>query len=121
MGNPHAIIFVDNVDNFDVDSIGAPLESHEVFPERSNIEFTQVVNRKLIKMRVYERGTGETLACGTGACATAVACIKLGLVDNRVDLQLVGGTLTIEYNKGEHVFMTGPATEVFEGEIEIKL
>lgn len=121
MGNPHAIIFVDDVDNFDVDGVGQVLESHPSFPNRSNIEFVQVVSEDLIKMRVYERGSGETLACGTGACATAVVCITLGLVSERVDLKLLGGTLTIEYKPDSTVFMTGPCTEVFSGEIEINL
>lgn len=139
MGNPHAIIFVDDVDNADVNGIGQALESHPAFPNRINIEFTQVVSDDLIKMRVYERGSGETLACGTGACATAVACIRLGKTNNRVDVKLLGGTLTIEYHhdtiiteplgknieksfKGNSsVFMTGPCTEVFSGKIEINI
>ncbi len=121
MGNPHAIIFVDNVDDFDVDRVGRILESHPVFPNKSNIEFVEVVSEELIKMRVYERGSAETLACGTGACATAVACITLGLAKERVDIKLLGGTLTIEYSEGSNVFMTGPCTEVFNGEIEIDL
>jgi len=121
MGNPHAIIFVDNVDDFDVDRVGRILESHPVFPNKSNIEFVEVVSEELIKMRVYERGSAETLACGTGACATAVACITLGLANERVDIKLLGGTLTIEYSEDSNVFMTGPCTEVFNGEIEINL
>ena len=121
MGNPHAVIFVDDVDNFDVNGIGSLLESHPVFPNRCNIEFAQVISDTLVKKRVYERGTGETLACGTGACATAVVCIKLGKTSERVDLKLLGGTLTIEYQEGSNVFMTGPCTEVFSGEMEIDL
>ncbi len=121
MGNPHAIIFVDNVDDFDVDRVGRILESHPVFPNKSNIEFVEVVSEELIKMRVYERGSAETLACGTGACATAVACITLGLANERVDIKLLGGKLTIEYSENSNVVMTGPCTEVFNGEIEINL
>jgi len=121
MGNPHAIIFVDDVDNFDVDGVGKVLESHPIFPNRSNIEFVEVVSEDLVKMRVYERGSAETLACGTGACATAVVCITLGLTNERTDIKLLGGTLTIEYSKDSNVFMTGPCREVFNGEIEIDL
>lgn len=121
MGNPHAVIFVDSVDDFDVLKVGPILESHPAFPKKSNIEFTQVISDGLIKMRVYERGSGETLACGTGASATAVACIKLGKAKERVDLQLLGGMLTIEYSEDSNVFMTGPCKEVFSGEIEIDL
>ena len=121
MGNPHAVVFVDDVDNFDVDRIGKVLESHPAFPNRSNIEFAQIVSKDLVKMRVYERGSAETLACGTGACATAVVCRTLGLTDERTDIKLLGGTLTIEYSKESNVFMTGPCREVFNGEIEINL
>ena len=121
MGNPHAIIFVNNVDSFDVDGIGKALESHRAFPNRSNIEFVEIISRDLIKMRVYERGSAETLACGTGACATAVTCITLGMANERVDVELLGGTLTIEYSKDSNVFMTGPCREVFSGKIEIDL
>lgn len=121
MGNPHAIMLVDDVHQADVHGIGPKLENDEHFPERCNIEFVKVINRDLVQMRVWERGSGETLACGTGACATAVALMKLGLVNNRVDVELIGGTLTIQWEEGESVFMTGPATEVFTGEIEIDL
>ena len=119
MGNPHAVTFVPDTDNLEMERVGPPLESHKLFPRRCNIEFTHVVDRKNVKMRVWERGSGETLACGTGACATAVACIKLGLTDNTVNIHLLGGTLTIEWAGRGSVFMTGPATEVFTGEIEI--
>lgn len=120
-GNPHAIVFVDDVDNFDVDRVGKLLESHEVFPKKCNIEFVEKVSDKQIKMRVYERGCGETMACGTGACASAIVCIKLGITKERVNVVLLGGTLTIEYSEGANVFMTGPCTEVFSGEIDIKI
>jgi len=119
MGNPHAVIMVEDAMNFPVELFGPGLEVHSVFPEKSNIEFTTVVDRKNIDMRVWERGSGETLACGTGACATAVACIKLGLTDQRVVLRLLGGNLTIEWDTMGSVFMTGPATYVFTGEVEI--
>lgn len=121
MGNPHAVIFVNDVDNFDVDTVGQVLESHPAFPNRCNIEFAQVVSNELVKKRVYERGSGETMACGTGACATAVVCIKLGKTRERVDLELLGGTLTIEYSEGSDVYMTGPCREVFSGKIELDL
>jgi diaminopimelate epimerase len=116
MGNPHAITFVQDTASLDLEKLGPPLENHSIFPRRCNIEFTQVVDRKNINMRVWERGSGETMACGTGACATAVACIKLGLVDEVVNLHLLGGTLTIEWAGQGSVFMTGPAAEVFSGE-----
>lgn len=121
MGNPHAVIYVDNVADFDVDGVGQALGSHPVFPNRCNIEFAQVVSHDLVKKRVYERGSGETMACGTGACATAVACIRLGKTRKRVDLELLGGTLTIEYSEGSDVYMTGPCREVFSGEIELDI
>jgi len=121
MGNPHAIIFVKDVDNFDIDGVGQVLESHPAFPNRCNIEFVEVVSKELVKMRVYERGSAETLACGTGACATAVVCNALGKTKERVDVKLLGGTLTIEYKENSNVFMTGPCREVFSGEIEIDL
>ncbi|MEX1376889.1 MAG: diaminopimelate epimerase [Eubacteriales bacterium] len=121
MGNPHAVIFVDKVSSFDVTGIGKELETHPVFPNRSNIEFVELVSENSVKMRVYERGSAETLACGTGACATAVVCNTLGKTNDRVDVVLLGGTLTIEYSKDSNVFMTGPCREVFSGEIEIEL
>ena len=119
MGNPHAVIMVEDTMNFPVGLFGPGLEVHSVFPEKCNIEFTTIVDRKNIDMRVWERGSGETLACGTGACATAVACIKLGLTDKRVVVRLRGGELTIEWDTMGSVFMTGPATYVFTGEVEI--
>ena len=123
MGNPHAVVFVDDVEHFDVNGIGPDYEHHALFPKRVNTEFVQVVDESHVKMRVYERGTGETLACGTGACATAVACILNGKTGSRVEVELLGGTLSIEWDgvQGDSfapVFMTGPATEVFSGEIE---
>lgn len=119
MGNPHAITLVENTKEFDIDKYGPILEVDEHFPKRANIEFIEIVNRENIKMRVWERGAGETLACGTGACATAVACNINGLTDRKVNIELLGGTLEIEWDKEtNHVFMTGPATTVFEGEFD---
>ncbi|MBR3134448.1 MAG: diaminopimelate epimerase [Clostridia bacterium] len=118
MGNPHAITIVDDVDSFDVEKYGKEIEIDRVFPNRTNVEFIQIINRNHIKMRVWERGAGETLACGTGACATAVACSINGLTDRNVFIELLGGTLEIEWNPNDnHVYMTGPAVTVFEGEL----
>ncbi|MDT4289873.1 diaminopimelate epimerase [Methylomonas sp. MO1] len=120
MGNPHAVIQVDDVANAPVSTIGARLESHELFPERANIGFMQIVNRRHIKLRVYERGAAETLACGSGACAAVVAGIEQGLLDQLVKVQLPGGELTISWiGSGHPVLMTGVATTVFEGQIKL--
>ena len=116
MGNPHAVTIIDNTDEFDVKRFGPGLEANAVFPEKANIEFVQIIDENTIKMRVWERGAGETLACGTGACASVVACNLLGKTSKNVDVKLLGGTLKIEWdNKTNHVFMTGPAKTVFEG------
>lgn len=118
MGNPHAITIVNNIEKFEVEKYGKILEIDKAFPKKSNIEFIEIIDRKNIKMRVWERGTGETLACGTGACATAVACIINELTERKVKIELLGGNLEIEWNnKDNHMYMTGPATTVFEGEI----
>ena len=120
MGNPHAVQLVDDVDTARVEDIGPLVESHPAFPERVNAGFMQVVSRSQIRLRVYERGAGETLACGTGACAAVVAGIRLGLLDATVQVQTRGGPLTIEWAGGSHpVLMTGPATTVFSGEIDL--
>ena len=120
MGNPHAVVFVDNTADFPLEQVGPFFENHERFPKRTNTEFVQVISRKEASMRVWERGSAETWACGTGTCATVMACILNGLTDNEVLVHLRGGDLTIRYDeKTNHVFMTGPATEVFSGEIEI--
>ena len=120
MGNPHAVVFVDDTASFPVNEIGPFFEKHEKFPNRTNTEFVQVVDRNHINMRVYERGTGETLACGTGCCASVVACILNGLTDDTVYVNVLGGTVLIEWNRTENlVYMTGPAVTVFDGEIEI--
>jgi diaminopimelate epimerase len=124
MGNPHAVQVVDDVDAAPVLSLGALIESHAAFPRRVNAGFMQVVSRSRIRLRVFERGAGETLACGTGACAAVVAGIRLGLLDACVDVDTRGGQLTIEWagvrgDPAAPVLMTGPATTVFEGEIEL--
>ena len=120
MGNPHAITFInDNVDNLDVNRYGSKLEIDGAFPKKANIEFINVQNDGSLKMRVWERGAGETLACGTGACASAVAAILNGYVKRNVTVHLLGGNLNINWNeKDNHVYMTGPATMVFDGKIE---
>ncbi len=119
VGNPHAITVVNNLDEFEVEKYGSVLEVDEHFPEKANIEFVQIVNSKTIKMRVWERGSGETFACGTGASAVAVACNINGLSDDEVSIKLLGGDLKIKWDKqNNHIYMTGPATTVFEGEME---
>ncbi|MGN7469672.1 diaminopimelate epimerase [Brevibacillus sp. SAFN-007a] len=116
MGNPHAVIFVEEVRDEDVRTYGPKIEFHEWFPERTNVEFIQIVNREEILFRVWERGSGVTLACGTGACAAAVAAALAGKVDRTVTVHLAGGDLLIDWREEDnHVYMTGPATEVFEG------
>ncbi len=118
MGNPHAITIVENTKEFDVEKYGKVLEIDKAFPKKANIEFAQIIDRQNINMRVWERGAGETLACGTGACATAVACNLNGLTDRKVNIELLGGTLNIEWNEiDNHVYMTGPAVTVFDGEL----
>jgi len=120
MGNPHAVQLVHDVDSAPVATLGPAVESHPRFPRKVNAGFMQVVTRRRIVMRVFERDAGETLACGTGACAAVVAGIRLGLLDARVDVHTRGGLLTIEWAGGtQHVFMTGPAETVFEGQIDL--
>ena len=120
MGNPHAIVWVEDTKSLDLEKIGPDFEHHKMFPERVNTEFVQVLDRNTVNMRVWERGSGETWACGTGACATAVACILNGKTEDEVLVHLVGGDLKIQYDReSNHVFMTGPATVVFDGEIEL--
>ena len=120
MGNPHAVTYVDSVDDIDIEKIGPKFETHTLFPRKINTEFAQIVDRKTIKMRVWERGTGETLACGTGACATLVAANLSDLVDDEADLVLLGGTLHIKWDKEDNnVYMTGPARFVFDGIITV--
>ncbi len=120
MGNPHTVVFVEDVDRLEIEQIGPKFEHHPCFPNRVNTEFVKVLDRNTVKMRVWERGSGETLACGTGACAVAVACILNGLTENKVTVQLLGGDLLIEWDReADKVYMTGPAEVVFDGEIEL--
>ncbi|SDK67132.1 diaminopimelate epimerase [Methylophilus rhizosphaerae] len=120
MGNPHAVMLVENVHTAEVATLGPQIESHPRFPQRVNAGFMQVLNVHEINLRVYERGSGETLACGTGACAAAVSGIQLGSLQSPVKVHTRGGILTIQWQGGDHpVMMTGPAEIVFEGEIEI--
>ena len=118
MGNPHAVIFVQGVAGMDLEKIGPKFENHERFPNRTNTEFVEVIDRQTVFMRVWERGTGETLACGTGSCATAVACVLNGLTEPKVTVRLLGGELEIEWDRERNlIYMTGPAVTVFEGEV----
>ncbi len=120
MGNPHAVVFVENTSDFPINEVGPYFEHHERFPNRTNTEFVQIIDRNHIKMRVYERGTGETLACGTGCCASVVACVLNNLTDALVYVEVLGGVIYIEWNREENqIYMTGPAETVFEGEIDV--
>jgi diaminopimelate epimerase len=120
MGNPHAISYVEDVENFPLYQVGSKMEIHKLFPRKVNAEFVQVIDKSTLKMRVWERGAGETLACGTGACATLVASVLNGLAERTATIKLLGGDLFIEWSeKDNHVYMTGPAVKVFDGEIEI--
>ncbi|WP_028234268.1 diaminopimelate epimerase [Pseudobutyrivibrio sp. MD2005] len=120
MGNPHAVVFVDDTASFPLETYGPLFENHERFPKRTNTEFVQIISRTEANMRVWERGSAETWACGTGTCACVMACILNGKTEDKVLVHLRGGDLTIEYDRAtNHVFMTGPATEVFSGEIEV--
>ena len=120
MGNPHAVVFVDDTASFDLYKYGPAFENHERFPRRTNTEFVQILSKTEANMRVWERGSGETLACGTGTCASVVAAFLNGLTERKVLVHLLGGDLLIEYDEASgHVFMTGPAVTVFEGEIKL--
>ena len=120
MGNPHAVTFLDDIASLDLEKIGPSFENHPCFPERINTEFIRVTDRQNIEMRVWERGTGETLACGTGSCASVVACVLNGLTDRCVNVHLPGGILEILWDETDnHVYMTGPAEAVFEGEVTL--
>ena len=121
MGNPHAVIFLEEVKNLKLPELGPEFEKHERFPDRVNTEFVRVVDQHTLEMRVWERGSGETLACGTGACATAVAAVLNGFTERKVTVRLLGGDLEIFWNEEDNcVYMTGPAAEVFEGEIDLE-
>lgn len=118
MGNPHAITIIKDIEKFDIKKYGSKIEGNKLFPNKTNVEFAEIIDRNNIKMRVWERGAGETLACGTGACATAVAFNLIGVSDRVVNIHLLGGTLKIEWNnRDNHVYMTGPAVTVFEGDL----
>lgn len=121
MGNPHAVVFLtSSVEDFPLEKVGPDFEHHELFPRRTNTEFVNVIDDHTLRMRVWERGAGETMACGTGACATAVAAVLNGITGRQVTIRLNGGDLLIEWNeRSNHVFMTGPATTVFTGSIDL--
>jgi len=120
MGNPHCLVFVDNIDSIDLSSIGSLFEYHSCFPQKTNTEFIQVINPHYLKMKVWERGAGITLACGTGACATVVAGVLNNKCERKTTVELPGGCLDIEWcEQDNHVYMTGPATKVFVGEVDI--
>lgn len=122
MGNPHAVIYMDEIDSLDLYKIGPGFEHHRRFPDRTNTEFVRVIDRSHIQMRVWERGSGETQACGTGAAASAAASILMGYTGRKVEVALRGGSLTIFWDEvSNHIFMTGPAVEVYHGEIEIPI
>lgn len=124
MGNPHAVVFIDDADikDLDIEAVGPYFENHARFPERTNTEFVRIIDRNNVQMRVWERGTGETLACGTGCCATAVACVLNGLTDTKVNVSVPGGEILCEWDRQDNVvYMTGPAATVFEGEIDEKM
>jgi diaminopimelate epimerase len=121
MGNPHAVIYVDDVDDAPVGTLGPLVENHPAFPNRVNVEFVEVVSRDRLSQRTWERGTGETLACGSGACAVAVVSMLRGVADRRLTVALPGGELSIQWDgEGASVFMTGPAANVFTGRIEVE-
>lgn len=120
MGNPHAVVFMDDVAGLKIEKVGPLFENHLRFPRRTNTEFVKVIDEENVEMRVWERGTGETLACGTGACATVVACVLNGLTKDEVTVKLLGGCLKIKWDRQKNlIYMTGPAETVFEGEVEI--
>lgn len=120
MGNPHAVVFVNDTKNLPMEEIGPVFECHPAFPQRVNTEFVEIVDKTHIRMRVYERGTGETLACGTGCCASVVACILNGKTSRNVEVEVLGGKILVEWDEQTNeVFMTGPAETVFEGEINV--
>lgn len=120
MGNPHAVVLVPDTKAFEIEKYGPAFENNEIFPKRTNTEFVQLLSRNEINMRVWERGSGETLACGTGTCASVMACILNGETDNEVLVHLLGGDLTVKYDeRTNHIFMTGPAATVYEGEISL--
>lgn len=118
-GNPHCVLFVENAEAAPVATLGPKIEHHPLFPARVNVEFASIVSPERIRMRVWERGVGITKACGTGACATAIAAMRRGLVQRKVDVVLDGGTLTIEWTADDHILMTGPATLAYLGDVDL--
>jgi diaminopimelate epimerase len=119
MGNPHCVIFVDDVESFQVEKYGPLIENHDLFPRRTNVEFVQIISRTEVRQRTWERGAGETLACGTGASAVCVAGVLNGLTEKKILNHLSGGDLELEWAEDGNIYMTGPAVEVFSGEIDI--
>lgn len=119
MGNPHCVIFVDDVENFQVEKYGPLIENHDIFPKRTNVEFVHIISKNEVRQRTWERGAGETLACGTGASAVCVAGVLNGLTDNKIINHLTGGDLELEWAEDGNLYMTGPAAEVFSGEITL--
>lgn len=120
MGNPHAVAYIDDVEQFPLEAVGPKMETHDLYPRKINAEFVQIIDRNTLKMRVWERGAGETLACGTGACAVLVASVLNGHCERKATVKLLGGDLLIEWNEADnHVYKTGPAVKVFDGVIEI--
>jgi diaminopimelate epimerase len=119
MGNPHCVIFVDDAENFPVATYGPLIENYELFPRRTNVEFVQIISRSEIRQRTWERGAGETLACGTGSSAVTAACVLNGLTENKILNHLSGGDLEMEWAEDGNLYMTGPAVEVFSGEITL--
>lgn len=119
MGNPHCVIFVDDVESFQVEKYGPLIENHEMFPRRTNVEFVQIISRTEVRQRTWERGAGETLACGTGSSAVTAACVLNGLTEKKILNHLSGGDLEMEWGDDGNIYMTGPAVEVFAGEIAI--
>lgn len=119
MGNPHAVTFVENLDDFQIEMCGPVVENNPIFPNRTNVEFVEIIDKNNIRVRVWERGVGETFACGTGACAAMVASGLNGYTDENVTVELPGGKLKIEWGKDNHIYMQGPANTVYEGQVEI--
>ena len=117
MGNPHAVTFVENLDDLQIEKYGPVIENNPIFPNKTNVEFVQIIDKNNIRVRVWERGVGETFACGTGACAAVVASGLNGYTDENVTVKLPGGVLNIEWGKDNHIYMQGPATTVYEGKI----
>ena len=121
MGNPHAVVYMDDIENLDIETLGPKFELHQIFPKRTNTEFVKVIDKNTVEMRVWERGAGETLACGTGACAVLVASVLNGKCERKSTVRLIGGELTVEWREDDNcVYMTGPAEKVFDGEIDIE-